>query len=349
MQDTSGDDINSITHAIQMSLSFFQAILNDILLCFCQFISQKLFKRPATTRNWLVFAKMIRSLRKHGQYHCLARLVWQHGEEPEQFLQFVLSFPPTRPTESTPLGLKLGRFLDVEALRVEEVQDQGRCAEKFKRMCQQTRFMFGRDSEQLSPGDWICQVNRETERTKMLDALVSRDRVVMVCIRFLPQHGFMKDDGFQIQQGKDLDQKKLTNQDAERLQPESVDSTPMASGSMWLGKDPSKSVDHTICDERHFVKESGPCIQFRMVVEDFHCQDEHATGYLTVRVGDIIRIDPSTEAPVHFLTSRQCPYVFGYPSDGPMNDNTGGWIPIVVLVPCFYHYIPNVLPSTCAC
>jgi len=176
---------------------------------------------------------MIRSLRKHGQYHGLARLVWQHGEEPEQFLQFVLSLPPTRPTESIPLGLKLGQFQDVEALRVEAVQDEGRCAEKFKRMCLQTRIMIVRDFEQLSPGDWICEVNRETERTKMLDALVSRDRVIMVCIRFLPQHGYIQDDDFRMHQGKDLDQfrlsKKLTNQDAERLQPESVHSTPMAS------------------------------------------------------------------------------------------------------------------------
>ena len=321
---------------------------------------------------------MIRSLRKHGQYHGLARLVWQHGEEPEQFLQFVLSLPPTRPTESIPLGLKLGQFQDVEALRVEAVQDEGRCAEKFKRMCLQTRIMIVRDFEQLSPGDWICEVNRETERTKMLDALVSRDRVIMVCIRFLPQHGYIQDDDFRMHQGKDLDQfrlaEKLTNQaqhpltvirnlvnleecnaeaaavnvireqkDAESLQPESVHSTPMASASMWLGKDPSNSADDTICDEGHFVKESRPCIEFRMVVEDFDWQDEKETGYLTVRVGDMVRIDPSTQEPVHPSTSRQCPYVFGYPSDGPMNDNTGGWIPIVVLVPCVYNHIPNVL------
>lgn len=387
---------------------------------------------------------MKRSLQKHPEYRSLAQLVSRQGEVPSQYLEFVVSLPPKVSSESHRLGLKLNQPRDVQPLMVEEVQDEGRCAEKFKRMCLQTRTMFGRDSLQLHPGDWICIVNRETERNSMLEALRSGGRVIMVCLRFLPSFdGHMSEDDFRIHQGKDLDQfrqspernrtshpvtviRNLVNleecnaeaasaengiqqqKDAQPLQPEAVPSTPTASGSTWLGQDQSSckqgpsvsptsrsremqiwvqsdddnftvsvDLDATVemlrdaIDEKlmptlgrngayrvahqgvnlldptrrlrelgisdeaqvHLVQEPPPFTEDRRVAEDFDATEEVEQGYLIVKAGDFVRIRPDTQVPEDPSTSRRCPYVFGYPGDGPKNDDTGGWIPMEVLVP----------------
>lgn len=82
----------------------------------------------------------------------------------------------------------------------------------------------------------------------------------------------------------------------------------------------------------HLVQESGPYTEDRRVAEDFDVTEEKESGYLSLKAGEIVRIRPETQVPEDPSTSRKCPYVFGYPGDGPKNDDTGGWIPMEVLL-----------------
>ena len=80
--------------------------------------------------------------------------------EATEVLEFLISLPPTQSSGSHLLGLRLHQAEEVQPLLVEEVHDGGRCAEKNKRMANKLR----KAADQLSPGDWICIVNQQTER-----------------------------------------------------------------------------------------------------------------------------------------------------------------------------------------
>lgn len=80
----------------------------------------------------------------------------------------------------------------------------------------------------------------------------------------------------------------------------------------------------------NIVKEDPPFTEYRWVVVDYDAQEE-MQGYLPLKQGQVVRISPDTEAPIDPSTKWSCTYVFGYPLDGPKDDDHGGWMPTEAL------------------
>lgn len=294
--------------------------------------------------------------------------------EPEatEVLEFLISLPPTQPSGSHLLGLRLHQAEEVDALLVEEVHDGGRCAEKNKRMANKLRIA----ADQLSPGDWICIVNQHTERSKIFEALKSGGKLIMVCVRFrvppgtngtahtpgptssttappessggnlpgvpathVPQRTTLR---ISVRRWDDLEMRVEVPQDAtveqlrEQLDEAMGDQDRSAYRIIFNDVslvDPQQSLQAKGIKDLakvNVVKEDPPFTEYRWVVMDYDAREE-MQGYLPLTEGQVVRVCPDSEAPIDPSTKWRCTYVFGYPLDGPKDDDHGGWMPTEAL------------------
>lgn len=287
--------------------------------------------------------------------------------EATEVLEFLISLPPPQPSGSPLLGLRLHQAEEVDALLVEEVHDGGRCAEKNKRMANKLRKAADSLSpgdwicivnqhterakifEALKSGGkliMVCVRFRVGPGTNGAHPLgppaATPEAPPRPCSNLpgvpatvpVPQRTTLR---VSVRHWDDREMRLEVPQDAtvEQLREqldEAMGDNRSAYRVVFHGValvDPQQSLQgHGIKDlaKVNIVKEDPPFTEYRWVVMDYDAQEE-MEGYLPLKEGQVVRVCPDSEAPVDPSTKWSCTYVFGYPVDGPKDDDHGGWMP----------------------